>query len=89
METAREQVASLIGAHPLEIIFTSCATESNNAAIHAALKANPDKRHIVTSAARRVPGRSGKSAGKQRGLLNQATSNLCLRCQAKCVLSGQ
>ena len=50
IETAREQVADLIGAHPLEIIFTSCATESNNAAIHAALKANLGKRHIVTSA---------------------------------------
>jgi len=48
--TAREQVADLIQAHPMELIFTSCATESNNAAIHAALKANPDKRHIVTSA---------------------------------------
>ena len=50
IETAREQVADLIGAHPMEVIFTSCATESNNAAIHAALKANPSKRHIVTSA---------------------------------------
>jgi len=50
IETAREQVANLIGAHPMEVIFTSCATESNNSAIHAALKANPRKRHIVTSA---------------------------------------
>jgi cysteine desulfurase len=50
IETARSQVAELIGAQPREIIFTSCATESNNAAIHAALKANPSKRHIVTSA---------------------------------------
>jgi len=33
----------------MEIIFTSCATESNNTAIHAALKANPAKRHIITS----------------------------------------
>ena len=49
IEKAREQVAALIGAHPMEIIFTSCATESNNAAIHAALKANPNKRRIVTS----------------------------------------
>jgi cysteine desulfurase len=31
------------------VIFTSCATESNNAAIHAALKAT-GKRHVVTSA---------------------------------------
>jgi cysteine desulfurase len=50
IETARVQVADLIGAHAVEIIFTSCATESNNAAIHAALKANPGKKHIVTSA---------------------------------------
>lgn len=50
VETAREQVADLIGAHPREVVFTSCATESNNAAIHAALKARPDKRHIITSA---------------------------------------
>jgi len=49
IETARAQVAELIGAHSMEIIFTSCATESNNAAIHAALKANPAKKHIVTS----------------------------------------
>lgn len=49
IETAREQVAALIGAYPTEIIFTSCATESNNTAIHAALKTNPSKRHIVTS----------------------------------------
>jgi cysteine desulfurase len=49
IETARGQVAELIGAQPRDVIFTSCATESNNAAIHAALKANPGKRHIVTS----------------------------------------
>lgn len=49
VETAREQVAELIGAHAGEVLFTSCATESNNAALHAALKTT-DKRHIVTSA---------------------------------------
>jgi cysteine desulfurase len=46
IETARAHVAELIGAHTPEIIFTSCATESNNAAIHAALKSNPLKHHI-------------------------------------------
>jgi cysteine desulfurase len=49
IESAREQVAELIGASPRDVIFTSCATESNNTAIAAALKANPTKRHIVTS----------------------------------------
>jgi cysteine desulfurase len=49
IETARNQVAELIGASSRGVIFTSCATESNNAAIHAALRANPRKRHILTS----------------------------------------
>ena len=47
---AREQVADLVGALPEEILFTSCATESNNAAIQSVLKSNPAKRHIITSA---------------------------------------
>ena len=46
---AREQAASLIGAAPEEIIFTSCGTESDNAAIRSALAAHPDRRHILTS----------------------------------------
>ncbi|MHC1729126.1 MAG: cysteine desulfurase NifS [Syntrophobacteraceae bacterium] len=46
---AREKVAALLGASPDEIIFTSCGTESDNAAIRSALGSNPDKRHIVTS----------------------------------------
>ena len=46
---AREQVAALIGAQPEEIIFTSCGTESDNAAVRSALATQPQKRHIVTS----------------------------------------
>ncbi len=46
---AREQAAALIGATSDEIIFTSCGTESDNAAIRSALAAHPDRRHIVTS----------------------------------------
>lgn len=46
---ARSQVAALLGAESSEIIFTSCGTEGDNAAIRAALLAQPDKRHIVTT----------------------------------------
>src|SRR5258708_18364364 len=45
---AREKVAALVGATPREIIFTSCGTESDNAAIWSALQTT-GKRHIVTT----------------------------------------
>lgn len=47
---AREQVADLIGAeHPDEIIFTSCASESDNTALWTALWTQKNKNEIVTS----------------------------------------
>src|SRR6266700_1235336 len=49
-EEARSNVAALIHADPREIVFTSCGTESNNAAIHSALVTQPEKRHVVTTA---------------------------------------
>jgi len=49
LREAREQVATLIGASPDEIIFTSCGTESDNAAIRSALATHSERRHIVTS----------------------------------------
>ncbi len=39
VEKARGEVATLIGAQPEEIIFTGCATESNNLAILGAARA--------------------------------------------------
>jgi cysteine desulfurase len=49
LKAARENVATLLGAQPEEILFTSCGTESDSTAIHAALQSNPDKRHIITT----------------------------------------
>jgi cysteine desulfurase len=49
IERARAALAALLGADPREIVFTSCGTESDNTAIWAALRANPDKRHLITT----------------------------------------
>ncbi|HEY9659842.1 MAG TPA: aminotransferase class V-fold PLP-dependent enzyme [Allocoleopsis sp.] len=50
VKEAREHVAALFGASDAsEIIFTSCGTEGNNTAIRAALAAQPDRRHIITT----------------------------------------
>ncbi len=46
---AREQVATLLGCDPSEIIFTSCGTESDSAAIHGTLAAVPQKHKIITT----------------------------------------
>jgi cysteine desulfurase len=46
---ARAKLAGLLGATPDEIVFTSCGTESDSTAITAALRSNPDKKHIITS----------------------------------------
>jgi len=48
---ARQQIARFFGnIRSNEIVFTSCATESNNTAIVGVAKANPQRRHIVTTA---------------------------------------
>lgn len=47
---AREQVAALIGAEPSEIIFTSCGSEGNNAALRSAVANAKGRRRIITTA---------------------------------------
>jgi len=50
VDKARAAIASLIGADPREIVFTSGATESDNLALRGVAAAYRDKgRHIVTS----------------------------------------
>ena len=50
IDTAREQLASLIQCAPDELVFTSCGSESINSAILSAASLDPDKTHIITSA---------------------------------------
>ena len=50
IDLARERVAALLGCDPGEIVFTSCGTEANNAALNSALQLDPGRQHVVTSA---------------------------------------
>lgn len=49
VDEARQRVADLLGAQPEEIIFTSCGSESDNAAFWSALQTRPEKRRIITT----------------------------------------
>ena len=49
IDTARAQVASLLGSEADEIIFTSGGTEANNLAILGAAAVRPYRHHVVTS----------------------------------------
>ena len=49
LDLARSRVAGLLGAAPEEIVFTSCGTESDSTALWSAVRAFPDKKHIITT----------------------------------------
>ena len=50
LKNARAQVQALLGAeHDSEIIFTSCGTESDSTAILSALRAQPERKQIITT----------------------------------------
>jgi len=49
VDEARAKVADFLGAEPSEIVFTSCGTESDNAAILGTLDSYPEKRHLIST----------------------------------------
>ena len=50
LSRAREEVARFLNAEPDEIVFTSCATESDNTAIRGTAEAAAEKVKVVTTA---------------------------------------
>src|SRR5271154_5916501 len=76
VETAREQVAALIGANPKEIIFTSGGTESdnhaifgiiNNAAVPSFAGSQHDTIHVITTAIEHEAVLNACQAAEKRG----------------------
>lgn len=49
IKDSRRILVNLLNANEDEIIFTSCASESNVTAIMSAVKNNPNKKHIITT----------------------------------------
>ncbi|MBQ7178420.1 MAG: cysteine desulfurase NifS [Victivallales bacterium] len=49
IDQARERLAALLGAQTSEIIFTSCGTESDNAALRSALLTSKGRNKLVVS----------------------------------------
>ncbi len=49
VDDARDSVARLLGAEPSEILFTSCGTESDNAALLSAMDRDVRRRRVVTT----------------------------------------
>ena len=50
VETAREQVAALVGSRPSEVVLTSGATEAIATAVHGATRRTPGAAHTVLAA---------------------------------------
>ena len=50
VDKAREQVAAFLNASPEEIIFTSCATESDNTALRGGIEYLGEKSALITTA---------------------------------------
>lgn len=64
---AREKVAALIGAHPEEIIFTSCGSESDNMALKSFFHSHGPKTKIITTAVEHPAVRNTARILKDRG----------------------
>src|SRR3989442_6169350 len=80
VETAREQVAALIGARPQEIVFTSGGTESDNHAIFGVVEAaSGAQKNAAASGAKQQ-----NAGGKEKHVITTAVEHEAVlnACQA-------
>jgi cysteine desulfurase len=67
IDIAREKVAALIGAHPEEILFTSCGSESDNMALKSFFTIHGPRTKIITTAVEHPAVRNTARMLKDRG----------------------
>lgn len=90
MDVARSNVAALVGAEPMQIVFCGSATEANNTAIISALRSSSLKRQIVAAATEHsavlTMGRAQEAAGCELVLVPpQASGMIDLEALAKAI----
>ncbi len=68
VETAREQVAALLGGRPEEVVFTSSGSEANNTVIFAAGKRSRYRGHLVTSVLEHPSVRAAAARMQEEGM---------------------
>jgi len=80
LDTARQQVAQLVGTHPSQVIFTSGGTEANNSALKGvAFRASPGRMAIgaIEHASVQSPAASLKSFGWQIDTIAVDENGVC------------
>ena len=69
VETARSQVAALVGAEPKSVTFTGGGTEANNLVFSGAVKANKVERLLVSSTDHESVAKPAEASGLEVGEL--------------------
>jgi|CXWL01.1.fsa_nt_gi cysteine desulfurase len=68
IEEAREQVAALLGAAPLEVVFTASGTEANNAVLATVGREHRSQGHVVITSLEHSSVRRGAELLAERGM---------------------
>ncbi len=80
LDTAREQLAQLVGAHPSQVIFTSGGTEANNSALKGAALRSPQGRIAISAvehASIAAPAAALQRFGWQRDAIGVDDNGVC------------
>lgn len=80
LDTAREQLAQMVGAHPSQVIFTSGGTEANNSALKGVALRSPQGRIAISAvehASIAAPAAALQRLGWQRDAIGVDGNGVC------------